>query len=59
MPLAWTADGKFPTNMGNVAGMPCVAALVIKAYQYFGDSRYLDYAIHKYEIYYDLRCKDL
>lgn len=49
-PLEWQADGRIFNVDINAAGMPCVMALV-KAYEYFSDERYLDYAQKKYEIY--------
>ncbi|MGI5898997.1 MAG: hypothetical protein ACOX8S_03630 [Christensenellales bacterium] len=55
-PLFWTPDGKIPDGMINAAGMPCVAALA-RAYRYFGEKAYIEYAIKKYEIYYDLHMR--
>lgn len=50
-PLAWELDGTIKDDMINASGMPCVLALA-KAYDYFGEQAYLDYAKAKYEIYY-------
>ena len=50
-PLAWELDGTIKDDMINASGMPCVLALA-KAYDYFGEQDYLDYAKAKYEIYY-------
>lgn len=55
-PMAWNADGSVQTQMVNAAGMPCVWALV-KASCYFEEERYLQEAIARYEVYYDLHMK--
>lgn len=50
-PLEWQLDGSIQDDMINASGMPCVLALA-KAYEYFGEEAYLEYAKKKYEIYY-------
>lgn len=49
-PLEWQADGEITNEDINAAGMPCVLTLV-KAYEYFRQESYLEYAQDKYEIY--------
>ena len=55
-PLEWELDGTVKDPAVNAAGVPCVLALA-KAYEYFGERAYLDYAVEKYEIYYDIHMK--
>lgn len=49
-PFAWRKDGVICGEEVNASGMPCVAVLA-KAYEYFGDERYLSYARKKYDTY--------
>lgn len=55
-PMGWNLDGTITSDMINAAGMPCVLALA-KASEYFGEQKYLDYAMEKYKIYYEIHMK--
>ncbi len=55
-PMAWKADGTPDTELTAAAGMPCVWALA-KAGEYFREPAYLDYAVRRYEAYYELHMR--
>lgn len=49
-PFAWTLEGEVNSHTLNASGMPCVLTLV-KAYEYFREDSYLEYAKMKYDRY--------
>lgn len=49
-PFAWNSEGEVNSHMLNASGMPCVLTL-LKAYEYFGELNYLEYAKVKYDRY--------
>lgn len=55
-PVAWNPDGSAETQIINSAGISCIVALA-KAGKYFNEKKYLDAAIERYEVYYDIHMK--
>lgn len=49
-PFAWNLEGEVNSQTLNASGMPCVLTL-LKAYEYFCEERYLEYAKMKYDRY--------
>lgn len=56
-PLLWNSLGQPVGDDVNSAGISCIIAL-LKAYTYFGEDSYLDYAKLKLALYYDCQVKD-
>lgn len=55
-PVSWNPDGSAETQIINSAGISCIVALA-KAGKYFNEKKYLDAAIERYEVYYDIHMK--
>lgn len=55
-PVGWNHDGTPNSQIINSAGISCIVALA-KAGKYFNEKKYLEAAIERYEVYYDIHMK--
>lgn len=55
-PVGWNHDGTANSQIINSAGISCIVALA-KAGKYFNEKKYLDKAIERYEVYYDIHMR--